>query len=360
MSLPDPPIEPNFDLQGAHTLGARSYAEFGVIADSDESLLAALQWAEQKAMPVTILGGGSNVILEPVLRGLTVLVRTRGITMDRQGDATVLRVKAGENWHDLVRFSLGQGLGGLESLALIPGNVGAAPIQNIGAYGSEIADCLTRLQAFDRHSGTVVWLDAQQCRFGYRTSRFKEERHHSGVGPRYVVLTVELSLSRVIAAPLDEPRYGDVNTELQAMGRRQVWPVDVAEAVCRIRQRKLPDPRQVGNVGSVFKNPVVEADQAERLRQEWPLLKTFAVEDGVRLAAAQLIDLAGWKGRSLGSASVWSRQPLVLVQPHAAIDESRSSADFIALLQAIQTDVKAQFGVALEVEPRHLGVEPDA
>ncbi|MFK7912537.1 MAG: UDP-N-acetylmuramate dehydrogenase [Pseudomonadales bacterium] len=353
MKLPaktgDLSVQAAFELRPFNTLGVRSTAEFAVIARSNVELLEALRWAGQRGMPVAVLGGGSNVIPAPEVPGLTVIVKTRGVELERSARRARLVAQAGEPWHDLVRYSLGQGLGELANLVLIPGSVGAAPIQNIGAYGSELADTLERVQIFDRDRNEVRWLAAAQCGFGYRTSRFKEQSDPGGLGPRQIVLALELALTVATVAPLSADRYGDVNAELATFGKRAVWPVDVAEAVARIRRRKLPDPRRIGNVGSVFKNPVVTSTQAQRLRQAWPELKTFAAATGVRLSAAQLIDRCGWKGRRLGGAGVWDRQPLVLT-----MQSGHDSADFVALLEAIAASVGERFDVTLEPEPRRL------
>lgn len=344
---------PQLDLADHHTLGVASRAEFGSIVSSEPALLACLAWADQRGLPVTVLGAGSNVIPAATVPGLVVLLRSRGIKRHIDGESVVLDIQAGENWHQLVRYTLGQGLAGLESLALIPGNVGAAPIQNIGAYGSELSQTLVSVRAYDRKLQQLIELPAAECGFGYRTSRFKTERLAAAQGPRYIVLSVALRLQSARSADPEAPRYADVTEELLAMGASRIWPVTVAEAVCRIRRRKLPDVGRVGNVGSVFKNPVVDAMHAQRLQERWPQLKSFAVADGLRLAAAQLIDLAGWKGRRLGSASVWPRQPLVLIQHR--YEPRADSADFQALLAAIQADVRARYGIELEVEPQHLG-----
>ena len=318
----------------ANTLGVSCRADRLAVARSEGELISALR---RHGSDLLLLGGRSNVILPRRLRRPSVLVATRGIDVRSAGDGFLVTVRAGENWHGLVRWSLGQGLCGLENLALIPGSVGAAPIQNIGAYGVELAGRTDSVRVFDRLAGEVRHLSPAQCGFGYRTSVFKAEPE------RFAVLEVTLRLGRSGARVLD---YPDVRQELRRLGWRQPNARQVAEAVIRIRRRKLPDPRRWGNVGSFFKNPVVAVEQAERLAESVPGLVHHACGSGVKLAAAQLIDLCGWKGHHAGAVGVWRRQPLVLVNRGSA-----SADDFLALARGLRTSVLQRFRVPLELEP---------
>lgn len=298
----------------------------------------------EPAPPLTVLGGGSNVVLRRRVGGVVCLMRNRGIRLEPDAGGTVrVTAAAGERWQDLVRYCLGQGLAGLENLVLIPGAVGAAPIQNIGAYGVELADRFVSLRALNVITGDVCVLDRDACRFGYRDSRFKRSGDE-----HLVILDVTLRLSSRHCPMVD---YPDLRLELQRLGWLRPSPAQVAEAVARIRRRKLPDPRRVGNVGSFFKNPELTAARAAELRRRVPSLMQWPGSAGVvKLSAAQLIDLCGWKGRSMGPVGVWHRQPLVLINRGGA-----TAADVLALSEAIRRDVADRFGISLELEPRVIG-----
>ena len=300
-------------------------------------MVEALRAGGERAL---VLGQGSNVVLPERLEQPVVLVGWRGLSLDVQDGEALLTAAAGENWHGVVRHSLGQGWAGLENLALIPGSAGAAPIQNIGAYGVELSERVVEVRVLDRAGERVRTLDAEACGFGYRDSLFKADP------ARYVVLSVTLRLARRLAMRLD---YPDVAVELRRQGVTQPTPRQVAEAVIRIRRRKLPDPRQWGNAGSFFKNPIVDSGQAERLARTEPGLAAYPAAGGVKLAAAQLIDRCGWKGLRWRGVGVWHRQPLVLIN-----FGNGSGPDFLALSEQVQRSVRERFGVDLELEPSAL------
>jgi len=330
-------------LDDLNTLGVRSSADRVVVADSIDALRRVIFEARDEAVPLLVIGGGSNVVLQRHWPGIACLVRMRGVRVDAAGvNRFAVTAAAGEGWHALVRYCLGRGLFGLENLALIPGSVGAAPLQNIGAYGVELADRLLSVQAMDVNSGEIRDFDRASCRFGYRDSVFKS------VEPgRYVITQVTMELSTQPGPVLD---YPDLRAELKAMGRDDPSPVQVAEAVIRVRRRKLPDPRHVGNVGSFFKNPVVDAGAVAPLRKEIADLVVHDIAGKFKLSAAQLIDRAGWKGARRGKVGVWPRQPLVLVNLGGG-----SGTDFITLGEEIRADIHSRYGVTLELEPRILG-----
>lgn len=331
------------DLSGCNTLELPSRADrVAVVSQLDE--LRELLAAAGGSHPLWLLGGGSNVILKPHVAGTLVLMRMRGLSWLRTpGGHIHLTVAAGERWHDVVRFALGQGWSGLENLALIPGLAGAAPIQNIGAYGVELSDRLVSLSALGVDCGELRTFACEDCEFGYRDSRFK-----GADAGRYVIVSITLRLQETPELVLD---YPDLRAELARMGRSNPSPVDVAEAVIRVRRRKLPDPRVCANAGSFFKNPLVTRAHAETLaRQDVGLTLWSQDGDRVKLSAAQLIDRCGWKGRRLGRAGVWHRQPLVLVNLGSA-----TAADLLVLADAIRRDVAERYGVELELEPRVLG-----
>jgi len=290
------------------------------------------------ALPRLVLGGGSNLLLTRDVEALVLHMGLLGKAIVGQDEAvTLVRAQAGENWHGLVEWTLAQGLGGLENLALIPGTVGASPIQNIGAYGAEIKDVFHALTVFDFATGTTRTMTAADCRFGYRDSVFKHAE-----GRDLVVLDVTFALPRAWTPNL---RYAELAQALE--GSADPTPRQVGDAVIAIRRRKLPDPAEIGNAGSFFKNPVVSGAQCAQLLQAWPNLVHHRQPDGSeKLAAGWLIDQCGWKGKTLGRAGVYPKQALVLVNNGGA-----SGAEVMALARAIQQDVRARFGVELEPEP---------
>ena len=332
------------DLRPRNTFDVAARARRMVQVRDAAALPALLAGIAPGDEPVLVLGGGSNLLFAADPPGIVLAMETRGIAVaGDDGHAVRVRADAGVDWHALVQWTLAKGLSGLENLALVPGTVGAAPIQNIGAYGVELDQCVDAVEAFDRHARRFVRLGREDCGFSYRDSRFK---HETG---RWVVTAVELLLSRTPQLRLD---YAGIGAELAAMGVDAPTPVQVAEAVCRIRRRKLPDPARTGNAGSFFKNPIVATEVADRLRGKQPALPTFdAGRDGLRkLSAAWLIDACGWKGHRDGDAGVSADHALVLVNHGSA-----TGAQLLALARDIAASVLQRFGVALEPEPRIIG-----
>lgn len=291
-----------------------------------------------------VLGGGSNLLFAGDAEG-PVLALTNAATRVLAQDATHARVRAeaGMPWHALVMWSLQQGLCGLENLALIPGTAGAAPIQNIGAYGVEVGEFVHAVEAWDRDAGVLRRLDRDECAFGYRDSVFKH------APDRYIVTAVELDLLRTPAPRLD---YAGIGEELAAMGVTRPGASEVAEAVIAIRRRKLPDPAVIGNAGSFFKNPIVPAALAESLQAAHPGLPVFRGDapDTRKMSAAWMIEACGWKGHRDGDAGVAVSHALVLVNHGNA-----SGAQLLALARRIAASVEHRFGVAIEPEPRIIG-----
>lgn len=317
-------------------------AERFVRVASDRDVIEAVDLADKQGLELTIIGGGSNLVLTRDVPGLVMFIASKGVqVLGDDGETAIVEAAAGEGWDPFVQRTLALGLRGLENLSLIPGTVGASPIQNIGAYGVELKDVLVGVSAYDRHQRVVRELTLADCGFGYRDSRFKREPG------RWIVLRVRVSLSR--SAPLNLA-YGAVRERLACAKGDEPSALDVARAVCAIRREKLPDPAIVGNAGSFFKNPVVDGIQAQALAARWPDLVRYEQPDGrVKLAAGWLIDRAGWKGYRDGDAGVHRAQALVLVNHGQA-----SGADILALARLIQRDIAARFGVALEIEPRVL------
>jgi UDP-N-acetylmuramate dehydrogenase len=333
-------LQYDVSLRPFNTFGIESRAHALLAVESVADLRALRESAELRALPRLVLGGGSNILLTGDVDGLVLQMRGRGIAIvGASEDAVLVRAAAGENWHGLVQWTLAHGLAGLENLSLIPGSVGAAPIQNIGAYGSEIKDVFHSLTAYDFDSGEVLVLDRAACRFAYRDSVFKHE-----LKDRAAILDVTFALPKQWRPNLG---YAELAREIEASGIAAPDAQAVSDAVIAIRRRKLPDPEQIGNAGSFFKNPVVSAQMRDALLAAHPQLVSHAQADGsYKLAAGWLIDQCGWKGKSLGAAGVYEKQALVLVNRGGAKGE-----EIAQLARAIQQDVARAYGVMLEPEP---------
>ncbi|HZJ92261.1 MAG TPA: UDP-N-acetylmuramate dehydrogenase [Thiopseudomonas sp.] len=332
-------IEKDVSLKAYNTLAVDVAARFFVAVHSLEELQEALAWAQQHKMTVFLLGGGSNLVLTADLDMLVIHLQLHGIqVLSDDAECARIEVQAGENWHAFVQWSLAQGFSGLENLSLIPGNVGAAPVQNIGAYGVELKDHLESVLVYDRDTEQPQRLNAAQCQFAYRDSLFKRE---SG---RRVILSVIFKLPKQAALQLD---YGHLRDYLAQQQITQPTALDVSRAVCEIRAEKLPDPAELANTGSFFKNPVVSAEHAQQLKLSYPNIVNFLQDDGrVKLAAGWLIDQAGWKGVRQGDAGVHAKQALVLVNYGSATGQH-----ILQLAAQIQTDILQRFDVDLEIEP---------
>ena len=334
------PLQTGVALRPFNTMGIAARARFLLPVHGVDDLRAVRAEPSLHALPRLVLGGGSNLLFTGDFDGLVLHMRGAGIAVvGETGDAVLVRAAAGESWHGLVLWTLAQGLGGMENLSLIPGSVGASPIQNIGAYGSELKDCFHQLTAFDFETGELLQLYRAACEFGYRDSIFKHRLRE-----RAVIVDVTFALPKRWQPNL---RYAELAQEVAARGWTEPGPADISAAVIAIRQRKLPDPAQLGNAGSFFKNPVVPAAQRDALLVRHPQLVSYPQGDGTcKLAAGWLIDQCGWKGRTMGAAGVYEKQALVLVNRGGA-----SGAEMAALAQAIQRDVEDRFGVRLEPEP---------
>ncbi|WP_174875641.1 UDP-N-acetylmuramate dehydrogenase [Vogesella oryzae] len=338
----NPVIHPNYPLRELNTFGMPVHAaNFCVLADLAE-LPALLASAAFRHGPVLWLGGGSNLLFTRDYPGLVIKVALKGIrVLADDGDNVLVEAAAGENWHDFVQYTLTQGWSGLENLSLIPGTVGASPIQNIGAYGVEVKDHLAQVVCADlQQAGREVVLDNADCHFAYRDSVFKQ-----ALAGRLLVTAVRFRLQRSFRPRIG---YGDIQQQLQAMGAGDAPSAQqVSAAVIAIRQSKLPNPAELGNAGSFFKNPVVSQREAGALLARFPALPHYPQPDGsVKLAAGWLIDQAGLKGYRDGDAGVHARQALVLVNYGHA-----SGSQMWALAQKVRDTVRARYGVELEPEP---------
>ncbi|MFG6666704.1 UDP-N-acetylmuramate dehydrogenase [Halomonas sp. HNIBRBA4712] len=329
-------FEREVDLTGANTLRLPCVADFAARPKTVNELRRVLEVCRADRLPITLLGGGSNVLLPERLAGMAITPAFDQWWIERRGSEATALVGAGANWHELVMTLAERGWWGLENLALIPGSCGAAPVQNIGAYGVELGDALEGVQVMELATGGVRWLARDECELGYRDSVFKR-----ALAGRVVILRLALRLSRQAAPRLD---YGDLARRVTGTPT----PLAVAEAVCSTRREKLPDPRELANAGSFFKNPVVERATAEALLARYPDMPCFAQPgERCKLAAGWLIDRCGLKGTRRGAFGVHERQALVLV--HFGGGTREALLDFA---HGIADTVQARFGVHLEPEPR--------
>lgn len=285
----------------------------------------------------TVLAGGNNILFTEDYDGVLLTPAARQIALvSDDGDEVRLRVDAGVEWDDLVEWAVERGLWGIENLSLIPGKAGAAPVQNIGAYGCEAKDAIRRVEMYCVETGTVLTLDAAHCGFGYRESVFKHD-----LKGRVIITAVEIALSHT---PRPRLGYGDVEREVEARGGATLR--NIREAICSIRRAKLPDPAVLGNAGSFFKNPVVEASVAENLLKAYPEMPHYPAPEGrVKLAAGWLIDRAGMKGHRAGNVGVHERQALVIVNHGGA-----TGGEVIAFARTVQARVREKFGIEIDTE----------
>lgn len=329
-------IQQNIDLAAFNSFGIRAQAAYFADVRQVSDLREALSFAAEQKLTIQLLGAGSNTLFVADYPGLIVHMNCRGIEL--LPDGVSLRVACGENWHELVKYCLNNKLYGLENLALIPGTVGAAPIQNIGAYGVELEQVFVELEVFDIRSGELSTMSKADCEFAYRDSVFKRDSSQN-----LVVLSVTLRLSREFVPNIE---YYALQ---QALAGATVSPAQLFDTVCEIRRSKLPDPAVLGNAGSFFKNPLVSTDKYEALKQQYPDLPAYETgEPGtVKLPAAWLLEKIGSKGRCRGGASVHSEHALVLVN-----NGSASGEDVLLLAQELSDAVLQSFGIALQTEVR--------
>ena len=327
-------------LESRNTFGLPAIAELAYEITTPDQLTGLMADILNQGSAWRVLGGGSNVVLPNTLSGSTLLMNITGREIIDSNDLfTEVAVGAGENWHDLVVWTLEHNLPGLENLALIPGTVGAAPIQNIGAYGAEVADYLDSVEAFDCKGQTFVTLSKTNCHFAYRDSYFKKNPG------RYIVTKVVFKLPKAWA-----PRLTYADLARQFLNHPSPSAQEIFAAVCNIRQSKLPDPKVMGNAGSFFQNPIVDTAQYENLLAQHPSLVSYPDATGTRkLAAGWLVDQCGFKGYRSGPAGVYEKQALVLVNHGGA-----TANDILELASTIQKKVKERFGVELQIEPNIL------
>lgn len=351
-------VEKNIPLQAFNTfrIVAKAQALARITSEADvHQLLADPEWA---AVPKFVLGGGSNIVLTGDVKPLVLKVEVRGLkVVGETAKSVIVEAGAGENWHDFVTWTLDQNLPGMENMALIPGTVGASPVQNVGAYGVELQDRFDSLDAIDLLTGQVFTLNAAQCAFGYRDSVFKhassgEADMHLPLGlkDRALILRVRFALPKAWKPVLG---YADIERKMAEHGVTEPTARQIYDWVCEVRRAKLPDPAVIGNAGSFFKNPTVTAEQCEDIIAREPKVVHYRLDNGsVKLAAGWLIDSCGWKGKSVGQAGVYEKQALVLVNRGAGVDgNGATGGEVMTLAKAIQTSVYERFGILLEPEP---------
>jgi UDP-N-acetylmuramate dehydrogenase len=330
-------VQQNVSLKNYNTFGiaaqAKLFAEFQTV----EELRELLQTYPQE--PKLILGGGSNILFTQDFAGLVLKNNILGISQvsDNQ-DFVELRVGAGENWHQFVLHCLANNWAGVENLSLIPGLVGASPMQNIGAYGVEVKDVISSVEAWAIAEGNLRVFSNAECKFGYRESIFKNEAKD-----QYIITHVNFRLTK---QAIFKVSYGDIQKTLQSMAVQDLNIQAISQAVCQIRQSKLPNPAEIGNAGSFFKNPEISSEQFEQLKNEFPTLPSYPInEKQVKIPAAWLIEQAGWKGKRLGNIGVHEKQALVLVNYGMG-----KGLEIKQLAQEIQNSILQKFGIVLKPE----------
>lgn len=333
-------MQENFSLQPYNTFGVDAQAKYFVEVNSIEALKDALTFSKENNLPLLFLGGGSNILLTKNFDGLAIKLSLKGIDEKSLNENEILvTAKAGENWHEFVMYCLSKNYGGLENLSLIPGNVGTSPMQNIGAYGTEIKDVFVNCEVLDLETLDLKNFGLEECRFGYRDSIFKQE----GKG-RYVILEVTFKLTQKDHHIKTE--YGAITSELEKLGIKNPSIQEVSQAVINIRQSKLPDPKQIGNAGSFFKNPTIPLAQFEDLKQKFENIQGYPNGDMVKVPAGWLIEQCGWKGKQIGNVASHKLQSLVIIN---ATGEATGKEIFDFSTEIINS-VKEKFGIELERE----------
>lgn len=332
-------LREHVSLKPFNTFGIDAQARYYLRVDTFQTLHDFLAQPSLKALPQLVLGGGSNVLLLNDFKGVVLHMAIDGIVKVKEDQEYVwIQVDAGFNWHQLVLHCIAHNYAGIENLSLIPGTVGAAPMQNIGAYGVELRDVFESLEALEIRAGKVHTFDATACAFGYRDSIFKRE--YKG---QYIILNVTLRLQK---KPAFKTEYGAIRQTLEAMGIQELSIKAISNAVIHIRQSKLPDPARLGNAGSFFKNPVITEAQFKQLQTHHPQVPGYPQPKGqVKVPAAWLIEQCGWKGKEMGAVGVHKQQPLVLVNYGGGTGQA-----IYQLAQAIQKSVKDQFDIDIKPE----------
>jgi UDP-N-acetylmuramate dehydrogenase len=337
-------IQTDVPLKDYSTMRLGGIARALTTVTTKQDILDAIAWANERQLPVLVLGGGSNVIFSNGYHGLVIINRIAGFeVVSEDTDGATIDIGAGENWDDVVAKTVAKGLHGIESLSAIPGTAGATPVQNVGAYGSEIADTLVGVEVYDLLEQKFATLSKTDCHFSYRNSIFKWPDHNR----RYIIVSITLRLNKTMPHP---PFYASLQQHLDKNGIVEYTPQTIREAVIAIRAKKLPDPSIIANTGSFFQNPQVSAPKAEELFAAYPTIPRWPLKDGrYKLAAGWLIEQAGLRGYAAHGMRTYEHHALVVVNDHA-----KSYDDLLAFKEEIIAAVDKKFGVTLEQEPELL------
>jgi len=329
----------NYPLLKLNTFGVDVKAKYFVSINTVNELIELTKTKVFKDLQLLILGGGSNILFTKDFDGLVILNSIKGKEIiDQTQESIFLKIGAGENWHELVMYTVDNGWGGIENLSLIPGNTGTAPMQNIGAYGVEIKETFVELEALEISSGKIVKFNNSDCEFGYRESVFKNKMKN-----QYIILNITLELKK---NPVLNINYGDVKAILESQNIKNPAIKEVSNAIISIRQSKLPDPKIIGNSGSFFKNPIVSLNQLELIKKKYPNVVNYKInENEFKIAAGWMIERAGWKGKKFNNYGVHEKQALVLVNYGLA-----NGMEIFNLSEEIILDIKDKFGIKLERE----------
>ena len=329
----------NYPLLKLNTFGVDVKAKYFVSINTVNELIELTKTKVFKDLQLLILGGGSNILFTKDFNGLVILNSIKGKEIiDQTQESIFLKIGAGENWHELVMYTVDNKWGGIENLSLIPGNTGTAPMQNIGAYGVEIKETFVELEALEISSGKIVKFNNSDCEFGYRESVFKNKMKN-----QYIILNITLELKK---NPVLNINYGDVKAILESQNINNPSIKDVSDAIISIRQSKLPDPKIIGNSGSFFKNPIVSLNQLELIKKKYPNVVNYKInENEFKIAAGWMIERAGWKGKKFNNYGVHEKQALVLVNYGLA-----NGMEIFNLSEEIILDIKDKFGIKLERE----------
>ncbi len=332
-------IQENYPLKNLNTFGINAEARYFIALSSINEIQEIIAEKIFKNNQKLILGGGSNLLFCKNFDGIILKNNLKGIkSIKEDADYYYIKAGAGEVWHDLVMHCINNNYGGVENLSLIPGNVGASPMQNIGAYGVEIKDCFYELDAINIADNTIHTFNKASCKFGYRESVFKQELKN-----QFIIISVTYKL---LKTPIFNTQYGAIEKELEEMGIKELSIKSISKAVCNIRSSKLPNPKEIGNAGSFFKNPEISRNKYEILKNKFPSIVGYDLENGnVKLAAAWLIEQCGWKGKTFGDAGVHKLQALVLVNYGNAIGK-----EIYDLSQKILESVFTKYEIILERE----------
>tara|TARA_B110001454_G_C12720716_1_gene434565 strand:+ start:214 stop:1230 length:1017 start_codon:yes stop_codon:yes gene_type:complete len=329
----------NYPLIKLNTFGIDVNAKYFTSINTVNELIEIKKSEKFKDHELLILGGGSNILFTKDFNGLVILNNIKGKEIvDQNEDSIILKIGAGENWHELVMYCVDNGWGGIENLSLIPGNTGTAPMQNIGAYGVEIKETFVELEALEISSGKIVKFSNSECEFGYRESVFKNKMKN-----KYIILNITLELNK---NPILNINYGDVKAILETKKIETPTIKDVSNAIISIRQRKLPDPKKIGNSGSFFKNPIIDINLLKLIEGKYPNVVSYKInENKFKIAAGWMIEKAGWKGKKFNNFGVHENQALVLVNYGLA-----NGKEIFNLSEKIILDIKEKFGITLERE----------